>query len=321
MIPRQNARRFGARAVNLPVGKTLYHGTLAKLTSGFPTSPGGNWFATNPKQSILHVLSRARGNLNKVPYLYIYKVIRAPRLIKFTTSANFNAFAKRLGFTLAEDQTTFAYSNANLKIAKKICTEGLYDGWWFEEDQTQVMLCDPSKFLRFVKVLEIKRPAKGYVTMPYFREGRWGTSNINKITTVPVKLNNIININQPSSKVLYAIRNPSAVNGYNYYDVNGNPVTINKSGHTFKYKGKNYLSGGGFGGVWETKKANIILNRIKAKTGASYKMYNLYQQYLVSQNNVNANERRRAANRNYMARINAPQMNVNINASALYKNV
>lgn len=165
------------------VGKTLYHGTTQKLPSGFPNKPDGNWFATDPMQAILHAVVHAGRNANKVPYLYIYKVTRVPKLINFASPNNFNAYAKSLGFKLPNGKNTFAFESLNYNIAARLCQNKVYDGWWFPADQTQVMLCTPSKFLKLVKVLHISRPPGAAYRMR-FNNGMWKKKTNNKISTV-----------------------------------------------------------------------------------------------------------------------------------------
>jgi hypothetical protein len=166
------------------VGKTLYHGTTQKLPSGFPNKPDGNWFATDPMQAILHAVVHAGRNANKVPYLYIYKVTNSPRIIKFASPNNFNTYAKSLGFKLPNGKNTFTFASLNYNIAKRLCQNNLYDGWWFPADQTQVMLCNPSKFLKLVKILRISRPP-GVAYRLRFNNGMWKRkNNKNKISTV-----------------------------------------------------------------------------------------------------------------------------------------
>jgi hypothetical protein len=321
-IVRQNARRFGAREINFPVGKTLYHGSLRKLLSGYPNKPDGNWFATDPKQSILHALQAAGASQTRTPYLYIYKVIRSPRLIKFTTPVNFNAYAKKLGFTLEAGTKTFAYSSQNYQVAKKLCQEGLYDGWWFPDDQTQVMLCNPMRFLKFVKVLEVKRPAKGVFTVQFIN-GEWMPSNTNKYSTAPARINNIININQPSPKAFYYVRNKN-LGKYVFFDVNGNPVNINRSKNTFNYKGKTYSTWGTMGSFSNDPnyhKAKIMAARIKDRTGKNVNNRSILQFNPQSNNNVKRFKEKKEAQMKYWNLLNFKKPNVNLNASSLYKNV
>jgi hypothetical protein len=303
-------------------GKYLYHGTLRKLASGFPNKSEGNWFATDPLQSILHALQASGSYDTRVPYLYIYKVIRNPNIIKFNTSANFNKFATNSGFKLEKGKKTFAFSGENYSIARKLCANGVYDGWWFPADQTQVMLCNPSKFLRFIKVLKIKRPEKGFFGTT-FKRGMFKKNNINKFSTVPVKLNDVINLNQPSPDFMYLARKRvgNAVIE-KLYDSNGNPVNMNKNTKTFNYKGKAYKLEGSFTlGPQRPNKSRIMANRIKARTGNEYAANAITE---VSYQNKNAKEtllqKRSRLEANYWARAMKPRKNntVNINASSLY---
>jgi hypothetical protein len=306
-----------------PVGKTLYHGSINKLSTGYPNNPNGNWFATDPRQSILHAAQAAGRNADKIPYLYIYKVIHSPKLIKFNTTTNFNAFATKLGLVLPKGENTFAFSNQNYKVAKSVCEEGVYDGWWFPVDQSQVVLCQPIKFLKFVKVLEIKRPSKGFLTT-HFKEGMWKSFNLNKISTIPVKINTMINIRQPSNKYIYSVRNYRGSMPYKYFNVNGNPVNINRSGLTFQYRGKTYLSGGGMSSIGNLTKAKIMVNRIKAKTGMNFHPVNLSQFRLTTKNNLARNSSRREEYNKWLKKSEAHRLgngnknNANLNASALY---
>jgi hypothetical protein len=301
-----------------PVGKTLYHGSINKLTTGYPNNPKGNWFSTDPKQSILHTVSAARTNKYTIPYLYIYKVIHSPRLIKFNTPANFNALARKMGLVLPKGRNTFAFSNENYKVAAQVCKEGVYDGWWFPADQSQVVLCEPMKFLKFVKVLEIKRPEKGFL-MSQFRNGMWKSLNLNKISTSAVKLNNILNLKQPSNKYLY-FTNSNGI--YKFFNLNGNPVNVNIFKKTFNYKGQTYLTNAYMKGVENATLAKIMINRIKNKTGENIRRVSLGQLRLETKNNAERSRLTLEAHRRYLRRMRERPVvikNVSLNASALYK--
>lgn len=300
-----------------PVGKTLYHGSINKLATGYPTNPDGNWFSTDPRQSILHAVQSAGRNKYKIPYVYIYKVIHSPKLIKFNTPANFNALAKKLGLVLPKGAYTFAFSNENYKVAAHVCKEGVYEGWWFPADQSQVVLCQPMKFLKFVKVLEIKRPEKGFL-MTQFKNGMWKSFNLNKISTASVRLNNIINTRQPSNKYLYFTNR----NGYKFFNLNGNPVNINIFNNTFNYQGKTYITSAYMKAVENDTVAKIMMNRIKNKTGQNIRRVNLGQMRLETKNNARKNRLSSEAMNRYLKRARERRQtkknNVNLNASALY---
>ena len=300
-------------------GKYLYHGTLRKMPTGFPNRKDGNWFATDPAQSILHAVQHSGSSDNRTPYLYIYKVINTPKLIKFETVNNFNKFAKGLGFKLEKKQKTFAFSGEDYSIARRLCSNGIYDGWWFPADQTQVVLCNPSRFLKFVKVLKINRPAKGWLNTR-FKKGMFKNVNFNKVSTVPVKLNNVININQPSPNHMYLV-SPRDGNE-KLFDHNGNPVNMNKNTKTFNFKGKSYRVAGSLTlGRMSSNKATVVANRIKARTGLAYKINNVKEVSYQNKNNVESLfQRRERLQSAWLKKFLAPRKNNNnINASALYK--
>jgi hypothetical protein len=298
-------------------GKYLYHGTLRKMASGFPNKPGGSWFATDPLQSILHAVQHSGSFNTKTPYLYIYKVINTPKIIKFNTVNNFNKFAINMGFQLEKNQKTFAFSGENYGIARKLCSNGVYDGWWFPADQTQVVLCNPSRFLKFIKVLKIIRPAKGWMNIS-FKRGMFKKININKFSTLPVKLNNVININQPSPNHMYFAQKGEEEK---LYDPNGNPVNFNKNTRAFNYKGKPYRLAGSFTlGPMRPNKAKVMANRIKARTGIEYNSNAIKEvSYQNKNNTVTLMKKRELLEQNYYRRAaTRTKNNVNINSSSLY---
>lgn len=196
----------------IPVGRTLYHGSKFKLKSGFPVGKDGSWFATNPVQSILHVASRSSMWKKEPMYFYIYKTTRPLKVIKFDTSKNMNNWAVRSGFKLPENSGTFAFSNQDYILAEYLCQKGIYDGWWFPNDQTQVMMCKPQDGLRFVKVME--------VTFPYGKPSRINFKKGNnrgeyivdeagrkyKYKLVNVKLNNLLNVKNVPKNAVYSAR-------------------------------------------------------------------------------------------------------------------
>lgn len=196
----------------IPVGRTIYHGSKFKLKSGFPAGKEGSWFATNPVQSILHVASRSSAWQKEPMYFYIYKTTRPLTVIKFNSSKNMNNWAIRSGFELPENAGTFAFSNQDYILAKYLCEKGIYDGWWFPNDQTQVMLCKPKDGLRFVKVME--------VTFPYGKPNRINFKKGNnrgeyivdeagrkyKYKLVNIKLANLRNIKNVPKNAVYSAR-------------------------------------------------------------------------------------------------------------------
>jgi hypothetical protein len=131
----------------LKAGKTLYHGSSGKFE--FPNRPGGTWFATDPRQSIYYAM---RG------FMYVYKTKRDLRLLRFDSSKDMNNWAYRSDFSLPANETTFAFTTLNKNLSMKLCRDGLYDGWWFPNDQTQVMLCKPESCLLAPKIYKIEAP-------------------------------------------------------------------------------------------------------------------------------------------------------------------
>jgi hypothetical protein len=140
----------------VPIGRTLYHGTT-RFTRNFPGGTNGTWFATDPRQSILHPIS-SRTNNSRL-YLYIYKTIRPLHLLRFDTGKNMNNWAQRKDFRLPSIYS-FAFGNSDYKLAQYLCRHRICDGWSFKRDQSQVMLCSPRSSLRLVKIKEIIFPGK-----------------------------------------------------------------------------------------------------------------------------------------------------------------
>ena len=257
---------------SLTLGTTLYHGTLSKLPNGFPNSKDGNWFATDATQSILHALASHKARQTHTPYLYIYKLINVPKITKFRDRNNLNAFASTLGFNT--NYGSMAFTNANANLAREVCHYTKYDGWWFPSDQAQVMLCNPAKFLKFVKVLKINLPAKGYTkvrfnTTPLF--SGWVKANANKFSTMPIRLNNIINNNQPSNNSIYVI--PTFVHGNSpaYFSSHGKRLpNINYNKNKYIHKGRSLNTQSLHFKNTNSKTGTIMFDRIKAKTGHKY---------------------------------------------------
>ena len=137
-------------AVYFPVGKYLYHGTSALGNSFIPNRQGGNWFSTQAKQSILHSIST---RVTQVAVLYMYKVVKPIKIKKINSEAEFNKWAlKNFDIKPENGFRTLAFSGNNKQVAEALCATGTYDGWWFPKDQSQVMICNPKKFLQLVKI-------------------------------------------------------------------------------------------------------------------------------------------------------------------------
>ncbi len=135
-------------------GKILFHGSPKLIRHGYPDSENGNWFAESVHQSVLHAFARSNSK-NAKKYLYVYHVRpKPPKLIEINTERNFENLGMNLVRTNRENGN-WAFTNANYQVAESLCEYKVADGWRFIRDQTQVMLCNPKKFLRLHKAYEI----------------------------------------------------------------------------------------------------------------------------------------------------------------------
>lgn len=255
----------------IPVGRTLYHGSKFKLSSGFPAGKDGSWFATNPVQSILHVASRSAVWQKEPMYFYIYKTTRPLRVIKFDSGKNMNNWAIRSGFKIPENSGTFAFSNQDYVLAKYLCEKGIYDGWWFPNDQTQVMVCKPRDGLRFVKVMEVTFPY-GKPSQINFQKGNNKGEYIvseegrkYKYKLVNLKLNNLRNITNVPKNAIYSARQLGKFNNSKilYFNSSGKQlVNLSKNKiwapNGFNINGKKYYKGS-MGNV-----PNVYSNKLRA---------------------------------------------------------
>jgi uncharacterized short protein YbdD (DUF466 family) len=144
----------------------LFHGSKTFLSNGYPTKTTGTWFAKTPHQAILHAIARTRGGMPSYLYVYHFRT-RHPKLINIKTSEEFN----KLGLHLVRENRNngWAFGNANFNMSKKLCeiTPKIANGWHFPRDQSQVMLCNPRKFLKLYKVYKIT--GRAGVRSPNFR--------------------------------------------------------------------------------------------------------------------------------------------------------
>jgi hypothetical protein len=86
--------------------------------------------------------------------VYIYKTTRDLRLVDFKTNTNMYQWAKNQRLPPHE----YAFTTADKILAKHLCSLGEWDGWWFPDDQKQVMLCNPRGALKLVKKMEVEFP-------------------------------------------------------------------------------------------------------------------------------------------------------------------
>lgn len=146
-------------------GKVLFHGTKNVLKGNYPNKKEGNWFAESVHQSVLHAFGQNNNKTSK-KYLYVYHVRSpAPKLIHINAARNFANFVMNItrGY---RSEGNWNFSNANYNTATELCQMKIADGWYFPRDQTQVMLCDPKKFLKIYRIYEI---TGGAPTSPSFR--------------------------------------------------------------------------------------------------------------------------------------------------------
>jgi len=286
----------------IPAGKTLYHGTQNKFPTGFPIGTDGIWFSTNPLQSILHVGAKGVGLTgNKIPlYFYIYKTAKPIRVLKFDSSKNMNNWAKR--HELNNGKGTFAFSNRDYKLAQYLCAQGVYDGWWFPNDQAQVMLCKPAELMKFVKVMEI--------TFPYGRPGKINfskgsntgqyvvseTGRKYKYKLINTSLNQLINIRAPPKNAVYSLRNRDQYNNslVKLFNNLGRPLKVTvkqlKSPKGFKMNGKLYFADA-FSSMYGNQ-LNTLMKRIsnQTSTNVSPRSHNVMKITILTPNQKKAKE-------------------------------
>jgi hypothetical protein len=292
------------KLATIPAGKTLYHGTNFKFPTGIPVGNSGIWFATNPIQSILHVSAKGGWATSTKPlYFYIYKTIKPIKVLKFDSSKNMNNWALRSGFPATKN--TYAFSNKDYELAKYLCEQGIYDGWWFPNDQSQVMLCKPSELLRFVKVMEI--------TFPYGRPSRINFNKVNntgkyvvsetgrkyKYKLVNTTLNELINLKAPPKNAIYSMRKAGVYNRslLKYFNHLGRPLQIThaqtQSNNGFNINGKKYFTGQ-TSSVNRTHQ-NTLVKRIINQTSTNISPMNYdFQQITLMTPNQKAEKDRRA---------------------------
>jgi hypothetical protein len=253
----------------IPRGKTLYHGTKSKFSSGIPMGKKGTWFATNPVQAILHAAVKSSEFLDEPIYFYIYKTERPVRVLKFDSSKNMNNWAVRSGFELPK-KGTFAFTNQNYKLAEHLCKAGLYDGWWFPNDQTQVMLCRPVESLRFVKVMEIKFPYGKPEGINFIKGNNRGQYVVDeagrkyKYKLVKVKLSNL---NKVPGNALYYVtpkKPTSQTLNAKYFTADGRPLP-NLTREKFKSKNGFLINEKRYFSVNNSSISNENINKLRER--------------------------------------------------------
>ena len=150
----------------IPVGTVLFHGSQFISANRYPFNSSGTWFATKSKQSIFHVLQKAK----EAPYLSVYVVKKPLKVFKINSVKNFDNFAKSFNF---EGLRPFTGNNRHL--AMDLCNSGKFDGWWFPKDQAQVMICKPKEFLEWKitrRIVPTKTPKITFVSGLYKKQGK-----------------------------------------------------------------------------------------------------------------------------------------------------
>ena len=256
----------------IPAGKTLYHGTKYKLSTGYPTGEGGVWFSTSPVQSILHVASKV-GFDGDPMYMYIYKVKTPLKVIKFESGKNMNNWAVRSGFSIPNNTKTFAFSNKDYQLAKYLCQKGEYDGWSFPADQSQVMVCRPLDKLNFIKVMEISFPYGKPSGINWVKGNNRGQYIVNekgrpyKYKLTNIKLNNLKNITNVPKNAVYSATAPPNYK-FIFFDSTGKRLNITRenlySRNGFVLNGKRYY-GSGQGGSIIRNHEEVLKNRVRSK--------------------------------------------------------
>jgi len=164
-----------------------------------------------------------------------------------------------------------------------LCKAGLYDGWWFPNDQTQVMLCRPVESLRFVKVLEIKFPYGKPEGINFIKGNNKAQYVVDeagrkyKYKLVKVKLSNLKNIyNVPRNALYYVtpMKSTSQTLDAKYFTADGRPLPNLtqekiKSKNGFLINEKRYfnVSNGSVNLGLSTEHMNKLRERIFEKTG------------------------------------------------------
>tara|TARA_B100000925_G_C22007636_1_gene474438 strand:- start:1258 stop:1752 length:495 start_codon:yes stop_codon:yes gene_type:complete len=122
----------------------LYHGTLTDFDPHKIKSP--SWFSIEEDQSVKWIYYKYKKNKCqgvKTGYLHKFRVKSTPNLIDINENSDY-----RLEIN----------ANGNYKFSQKIINGeyGNYDGYINLEDQAELMLCNPSKFLEILETTKIQ---------------------------------------------------------------------------------------------------------------------------------------------------------------------
>lgn len=136
--------------ITLRPGDTIYHGTAQKLRGDYPSNDGGNWFAVERGQSELHAIDRLRqrdpdADGEPTAYLYQYRVVAPLRLLNFGNQKFYAQAVRDFIDPSLRGQDPFDMGNG--MAAARLCRASKFDGWINVFDQSEIMICQPRKFL------------------------------------------------------------------------------------------------------------------------------------------------------------------------------
>lgn len=124
----------------------IYHGTLNNFSPSEINSP--SWFSIEEDQSVKWIYYKYKKNNCvgiKTGYLHKFKFIKTPNLLDINNDINNNY---RLEIN--------AYGNNMFSDRIMKGEYGDYDGYINLEDQAEIMLCNPSKFLKIIETTKIE---------------------------------------------------------------------------------------------------------------------------------------------------------------------
>ena len=122
----------------------VYHGTLNDFNPNDIKSPC--WFSIEEEQSVKWIYYKYKKNKCqglKTGYLHKFKFVEKPVLLDINDDSDY-----RLDIN----------ANGNYNFSQKIMNGdyGEYDGYINLEDQAEIMLCNPSKYLKVVETTKIQ---------------------------------------------------------------------------------------------------------------------------------------------------------------------
>lgn len=201
---------FYMKTITLPAGTKLYHSSSRKLSGGFPNSPNGNWFATDMFDSVVHIVRMTgRNGWGSHPmYMYVCETTKNLNLLLFENTNNARNFAMTMPNFNNSAMAGVPYYN----MARFLCNQEprKYNGWSMPNDQSQIMLCRPSEYVRFVKVMELKLPS-GRPYLLHFRksyEQRKLVNDKNRVFNyklINVPFNKVVNSKYPPANAVYLV--------------------------------------------------------------------------------------------------------------------